>query len=62
MIRSYLVASGLLFGAVTLLHLLRLVYAWPAQIGTWSVPLWISWVGVVAAAALCTWAFRLAAR
>jgi hypothetical protein len=62
MIRSYLVVSGLLFGAVTLLHLLRLVYAWPAQISTWSVPLWISWVGVVAAGALCAWALRLAAR
>ena len=37
--RSYLLISGLLFAAVTLLHLLRLVYGWPAQIGAWTVPL-----------------------
>jgi hypothetical protein len=58
--RAYLVVSGVLFAAVTLLHLLRLVYGWAAQIGMWTVPLWVSWLGIVVAGALCVWAFALA--
>jgi D-alanyl-D-alanine carboxypeptidase len=60
--RSYLWVSGLLFGAVSLLHLLRLAYGWPAQIGGWTVPLELSWIGMIVAAALCAWAFALARR
>ena len=58
--RSYLLISGLLFAAMTLLHLLRLVYGWPAQIGAWTVPLWVSWLGLIVAGCLCIWAFALA--
>jgi hypothetical protein len=58
--RSYLLISGVLFAAMALLHLLRLVYGWPAQIGTWVVPLWISGLGLVVAGGLCIWAFALA--
>ena len=60
--RTYLLVTGLVFGAVTLLHILRLAYAWPAQIGGWTVPLELSWFGVVVAGALCAWAFALARR
>jgi hypothetical protein len=60
--KSYLLVSGVIFGAVTLLHVLRLAYAWPAQIGGWTVPLELSWVGLVVAGALCAWAFTLARR
>ena len=60
--RAYLLITGLVFGAVTLLHILRLAYAWPAQIGGWTVPLELSWIGAVVAGALCAWAFALARR
>lgn len=60
--RTYLLISGFLFGAVTVLHILRLAYALPAQIGGWTVPLELSWIGVVVAGALCIWAFALARR
>lgn len=60
--RGYLWISGLVFGAVALLHVLRLAYAWPAQIGSWAVPLELSWVGAVAAGVLCAWGLRLAGR
>ena len=60
--RAYLVVTGLLFGAVTLLHVLRLAYGWPAQIGGWTVPLGLSWIGLVVAGALCAWAFALYVR
>jgi len=58
--RTYLVVSGVLFGAVALLHLLRLTYGWPVQIGAEVVPMWISVIGLVVAGGLCIWAFALA--
>jgi hypothetical protein len=58
--RTYLVVSGLLFGAVALLHLLRLIYGWPVQIGAEVVPMWISAIGLAVTGALCIWAFALA--
>ena len=57
--RSYLLVSGILFGAVALAHLLRLIYAWPVQLGAETVPMWISVIGLVVAGALCAWAFAL---
>jgi hypothetical protein len=60
--RPYLWISGLLFGAVALVHILRLAYGWPAQIGGWTVPLEVSWLGVVVAGALCAWGLTLAGR
>lgn len=59
--RAYLVVSGLLFGAVSLLHILRLAYGWPVQIGGWTVPLGVSWIGLIVAGGLCAWAFKLSA-
>jgi hypothetical protein len=58
--RAYLVVSGVLFGAVALAHLLRLIYGWPVQIGAEAVPQWISVIGLVVAGGLCVWAFAVA--
>ena len=58
--RAYLVISGALFAVVALGHVLRLALGWPAEIGGWAVPMWVSWIALVAAAALSFWAFRLA--
>lgn len=44
--------SGIFFAAVAVLQLLRLVYAWPAQIGTFVVPMWLSVVAVLVAGTL----------
>ena len=59
--RAYLLVSGLVFGAVTVAHILRLAYGWQAQIGGWTVPLALSWLGVIVAGGLCAWAFKLSA-
>ena len=58
--QAYLRISGALFGLIALLHIPRLLLHWPAQIGDWTVPIWISWIATLAAAALSIWAFRLA--
>lgn len=44
--------SGLIFAAIAVLQLLRLVYAWSAQIGTLVVPMWASVIAVFVAGAL----------
>ena len=58
--RTYLLTSGVIFGVVALVHVLRLALGWPAEIAGWSVPMWVSWIAIVVAGALCVWAFRLA--
>ena len=60
--RTYLWFSGSIFGVVAALHALRLINGWPFQVGPWSLPVALSWVGSAAAAGLCLWAFRLSAR
>lgn len=57
--KAYLGISGAIFGLIALLHVLRLVLDWPAQIGSWTVPFWISWVAILLSGGLCVWAFRL---
>jgi len=58
--KNYLVISGVLFGLVALVHVLRLVLHWPAQIAGWDVPFWVSGIGILVPGALCIWAFQLA--
>ena len=60
--RPYLLISGVIFGLVAVLHLLRVVNGWSLVVGTWSAPMWASWAGTVVPAVLSVWACRLAAR
>ncbi len=51
--------SGTIFGIVALLHLARIIYGWPAQIGTFIVPTWVSWLSLLVAGYLAITAFIL---
>jgi hypothetical protein len=55
--KSYCLVTAVIFGAVALLHLLRAVYRWPVIVEAWRVPLWVSWLAIPVAAALCIWGF-----
>ena len=57
--RSFLLVSAIVFALVFLLHVLRLVYGWSAMIGGWTVPIWVSWIGVVVSGFLAFEGFRL---
>ncbi len=57
--RAYLQIAGAVFGAIAGLHLVRVLLGWPAEVAGWSVPLWTSWIGILAAGALSASAFRL---
>ena len=58
--RTYEKVSGLLFGLLAIVQLVRLLFRWPVQVASVSVPLWVSAVAVVIAGALALWAFRTA--
>ena len=60
--RTYIQTTGVVFAIVALAHVVRLVLDWPAQVAGWAVPIWISWVAILVAGALCVWAFRLVGR
>jgi hypothetical protein len=57
--RAYLQISGTLFGLIALAHLLRLLRHWPINLLGHTVPLWVSWLGLVLAGGLSIWAWRL---
>jgi hypothetical protein len=44
--------AGAIFALVALLHLLRIYMGWAVTIDSWSVPTWVSWVGVIVAGGL----------
>jgi hypothetical protein len=60
--KNYLTVTGIIFSLITCLHLARLLLGWHFQIGTWIVPYWFSWGGILGAGALSIWAFRLILR
>jgi hypothetical protein len=60
--KTFCTFAAVIFTLVALLHVTRIWMGWPAVIGVWSVPMWLSWVGLVGAAALAYFGFRLAAR
>ena len=58
---GYQTMSGMVFGLITLGQGVRAVLQLPVQVGTTSIPVWLSWIAVVVAGSLCVWAFRSSA-
>ncbi|PKP01196.1 MAG: hypothetical protein CVU14_05690 [Bacteroidetes bacterium HGW-Bacteroidetes-9] len=54
--------AGSIFGAVTILHLLRIITVIPVLIGEFLLPLWLNWMGLFATAFLCIWLWILSLR
>jgi hypothetical protein len=57
MSNSYAAVSALIFAVVAIAHLVRLIKQWAVQIGPTSVPMSVSWVGLIIAALLAIWGF-----
>jgi hypothetical protein len=60
--KAYLSVTRVLFALVALVHLARLVRHWPAVIGEWAAPLWVSGLGLLVAGALSVWGAQLSRR
>ena len=55
---GYRTVSGVVFGLIAFAQGIRAVMQVPVQLGSTPIPIWVSWVAVVVAGALCVWAFR----
>jgi hypothetical protein len=55
---TYRLVSGIVFGVVAIIQLVRAINEWPVQIGPFAVPVWFSWIAFVVAGARAAWAFR----
>jgi hypothetical protein len=60
--RGYLLVSGAIFGVVAVAHLARIFSTTDIALAGWSVPVWLSWVGVAVTTYLAYMSFRLAMR
>jgi hypothetical protein len=60
--KVYVILSGAIFFFVAVFHLLRLLNHWPIVVGGTSIPIALSYFGLPASAAYCTWAVWLLAR
>ncbi len=45
--KIFTIIASVIFGVVALSHVLRIFFGWPAVIGGWTVPMWLSWIGLV---------------
>ena len=46
---KYLLIASVIFGVIGVLHLLRAIFSWEANIGNFNVPLYFSYIVVVVA-------------
>ncbi len=60
--KTFVTIAAVIFALVSLLHLLRLVMGWSIVIDSWTVPMWVSWIGLVVAGGLSYYGARLAMR
>lgn len=58
----YARVSGIVFALIAAAHALRAILQVPAQIGTYQVPVWISWIAVVVTGSFSVWASRTSRR
>lgn len=59
---TYEVVSGVVFGIVAALQVVRAVLQTAVQVGSQAIPVWISWAAALVAGSLCVWAFRTAGK
>ena len=60
--RIFTIIASVIFGVVALFHVLRIFLGWPAVVGGWTVPMWVSWIGVIIAGGLSYFGINLAMR
>jgi hypothetical protein len=57
--KTYHYVVGIIFALVALTHLIRIMNHWPLVVGSWDVPVAISWAGLIITGILSIWSFRL---
>ena len=60
--RTYLLISAVVFSIVCVGHLLRVIFGWPLVIGTYDVPMAVSWMAAFLTAGLVVWVAAMFSR
>lgn len=60
--RRYELVSGVFFALIAVAQLTRSILQVPVQVGTVSIPIWVSVVAFLVTASLAIWAFRSSGR
>ena len=55
---TYTTVTATLFLAMGIVHLLRIIFGWPVEIGGLIIPFWASWLAVPVAVALAYFGFN----
>ena len=55
--KSYFLVTATVFSVISILHLFRIVLGWEAVVGSWSIPMWLSWVAMIVTAVLAYYGF-----
>lgn len=53
-----LVVAGIVFGVVSLMHLLRLYFKWEITFSGHILPMWVSVIGFIITMILSIWMFK----
>ena len=53
----YATVTALIFAIVAILHFVRLLKRWPVHIGSHSIPMSLSWIGLAVSGLLAIWGF-----
>ena len=56
--KTFTIVAGVVFLVVALFHLVRIYEGWPVEIGDWSIPMWVSWIGLIVAGGLAFFGFN----
>ena len=60
--KTFALLAGVILALVAVFHLLRIFMGWPAVISSWTVPMWVSWLGLIVAGGLAYFGISLATR
>jgi hypothetical protein len=55
--KMYARVTAALFLAISIMHLLRIMFGWEAQIGGLTIPLWVSWLALPITGAIAYFGF-----
>ena len=56
--RRYFVVTAVIFSVVGLVHLARIAFELEADIGGWSVPMWVSWLALAVSPVFAYYGFK----
>jgi hypothetical protein len=60
--KTFSTIAAAIFGVVAVLHLVRILAGWTIVFDGWTVPMWVSWVGLIIAGGLSYYGAKLAMR